>query len=83
MELDEQNAIVVVSGAPESIGEIVSVNSRTLSLLGLQRITTIGRNIGSMFPGACGEWLLAQLKGAVSSAWCLVCSFFRDMLILL
>ncbi|KAJ3354708.1 hypothetical protein GGF32_002387 [Allomyces javanicus] len=66
----EDNMVLTISGVPESIGQIVQVNTLALKTLGYKKTELMGRNIASIIPEPFAtphdEYLLRYLETGFS-----------------
>lgn len=69
-QMDEHDAVMVLSGSTGRLGEILSANSKSSTMLGLQRVVLTGRYLQSLFPSPVSGWVQEQLEGFVWSGEC-------------
>jgi hypothetical protein len=62
---------LVLSGAATRLGEILSANTKSSTMLGLQRVVLMGRSLSSLFPPPVSGWMSSEVE---SFAWSGECS---------
>lgn len=60
--MDEHDAIMIVYGGVNRLGEITSVNSKSSLMLGMQRVVLTGRYLHSLFPAPLSAWIQQQVR---------------------
>jgi hypothetical protein len=70
-QMDEHDAVLVLSGATNRLGEILSANTKSSTMLGLQRVVLMGRPLSSLFPSPVSSWIASEVE---SFAWSGECS---------
>ena len=70
--MDEHDAVMVVCGSPARLGEIVSANTKSSTMLSIQRVVLTGRSLSSLFPPPVSNWIQAQLELFVESGDCFI-----------
>lgn len=63
LEIDDNNAMITVSGSLDNLGEILSANAKLLTTLGCRNGSQFQQRVAVLFPGAVGKWVMQQLRG--------------------
>lgn len=69
-QMDEHDAVLVLSGAASRLGEITSVNAKSSTMLSLQRVVLLGRYVHSLFPAPVSGWVAGQLESFAARGEC-------------
>jgi PAS domain-containing protein len=70
--MDEHDAVLVITGAPRRLGEIVSANTKSAAMLCYQRVVLIGKYMHTLFPAPLSRWIQSELDTLAATGQCFI-----------